>query len=100
MKHENPSAEIEKIIIRLCKHIDSEIKCIGTDNSSLSDLVKSLAMLINASQKCAVKLEKDYNRCSNPRSIDCERAVYDEDDIVCGYCGADTTYEKERKEKF
>ncbi len=50
--------------------------------------------------KCAEKLKPDHNRCSDPRCIDCERAVYEEDDIVCGYCGADTTYEKERKEKL
>lgn len=50
--------------------------------------------------KCAEKLKRDYNRCSNPRSVDCERAIFEEDDIVCGYCGSETTYEKERKEMY
>lgn len=54
----------------------------------------------NYCPKCATKLIKDYNRCSDPKTLDCERAMFEEDDIVCGYCGADTTYEKERKENF
>ena len=54
----------------------------------------------NYCPKCAVKLKNDANRCSNPRNIDCERALYDDDDIVCGYCGSDTTYEEERKKQM
>ena len=53
----------------------------------------------NYCPKCAVKLEKDYNRCSDPQNVYCERSVFQDDDIVCGYCGLDTTYEKARKEK-
>ena len=54
----------------------------------------------NYCPKCAVKLNRDYNRCSNPHNLDCERATYQDDDIVCGYCGSDTLFEKERKEKI
>ena len=52
----------------------------------------------NFCPKCAIKLERDYNRCSDPRSIDCEREIFQDDDIVCGYCGSETTYEKSRKD--
>ena len=50
--------------------------------------------------KCAVKLERDYNGCNSPRSIDCERHKAEDDDIVCSYCGSVTTYENERIEKL
>jgi len=50
--------------------------------------------------KCGTKLVKDFNRCSNPHCVECEQAVFADDDIVCGYCGSETTYEKERREKL
>ena len=53
--------------------------------------------------KCAIFLQdivKKGNRCSNPMNDKCAQEVYKDDDIVCGYCGSDTTYEKERKEKY
>lgn len=50
--------------------------------------------------KCAKKLEEEPNRCSNPQSIECKEAIFEKGDIVCGYCGSDTTYMKEFKENL
>jgi uncharacterized OB-fold protein len=52
----------------------------------------------NYCSKCAEKLIKDNNRCSDPKSTYCEHAVFEDDDVVCSYCGAMTVYEAERKE--
>ena len=54
----------------------------------------------NYCSKCAVKLVKNKNHCSDPKSTACEHIVYEDDDIVCAYCGAVTTYEKERLAKM
>ena len=50
--------------------------------------------------KCAVKLDRDHNRCSDPRSVHCERGLWEGEDIACGYCGSLTTYEKDRKDNL
>ena len=47
--------------------------------------------------KCGVELENDKNRCSEQRTPLCKDAVFEDDDTFCCYCGALTTFAKERK---
>lgn len=42
--------------------------------------------------KCGIKLVKDKNRCSNPKTRLCECSEFADDDLYCAYCGSPTTY--------
>lgn len=52
--------------------------------------------LANYCSKCGVMLEKPLNECSEKRTTLCSERTYADDDIYCAYCGALTTYAKER----
>ena len=47
--------------------------------------------------KCGVELETDKNRCSAQSTSLCRDAVFEDDDIFCRYCGALTTFAKEKE---
>ncbi len=55
--------------------------------------------LSNYCRKCGVELERDYNRCSENKTTLCSHASFADDDIYCDFCGALTTYAKERMTK-
>ena len=59
---------------------------------------KNYTELENYCTKCAIELEKDYNRCSENKTTMCKHRVYADDDIVCAYCGSLTTYAAERQQ--
>lgn len=42
--------------------------------------------------KCGIRLVKDDNRCSEPKTRACECTVCADDDIYCTYCGALTAF--------
>lgn len=42
--------------------------------------------------KCGIRLVKDDNRCSEPKTRSCECTVCADDDIYCTYCGALTNF--------
>ena len=48
---------------------------------------------------CTAELEKNVNQCSSFSVDECQKAIYPDNYIVCGYCGSLTTYEKERRSK-
>jgi hypothetical protein len=50
----------------------------------------------NYCTKCGILLEKDYNRCSENRTTLCEHTQLADDDMYCSYCGALSTYAKEK----
>ena len=50
--------------------------------------------------KCGIKLVKDKNRCSNPKTRLCECAEFADDDLYCAYCGSPTTYAMTKKHNF
>jgi len=52
--------------------------------------------LDNYCTKCGIALEKEPNKCSEQRTTLCAHRVFEDDDIYCSYCGALTTYAKER----
>ncbi len=47
--------------------------------------------------QCGIELKKEPNKCSSPSTQLCRDAVFDEEDIFCRYCGALTTFAKERQ---
>ena len=52
--------------------------------------------LDNYCTKCGIAQEKEPNKCSEQRTTLCAHRVFADDDIYCPYCGALTTYAKER----
>lgn len=50
----------------------------------------------NYCTKCGIELEKAPNECSEKKTASCSRRIYADDDVYCAYCGALTTYAKER----
>ena len=59
-------------------------------------MYKGLALFCS---RCGVELEKDKNRCSEGTTRLCVESALEDDDIYCRYCGALTTFAKERQEK-
>lgn len=53
--------------------------------------------LENYCTKCGLELIKEKNRCSENKTVMCSHRVYADDDVYCTYCGALTTYAKQRQ---
>lgn len=46
--------------------------------------------------KCGRKLEKAPNVCSEMKTVLCQHRIFADDDCFCSYCGAMTTYARDR----
>ena len=47
--------------------------------------------------RCGIELVREKNKCSRMGGKLCRNAEFDDEDIYCCYCGALTTYAKERE---
>lgn len=52
--------------------------------------------LENYCTKCGIQLEKERNMCSENKTTLCSHSILADDDTYCPYCGALTTYAKEK----
>ena len=52
--------------------------------------------LENFCSKCGIQLEKEPNRCSENKTALCKNKVFTDDDVYCSYCGALTTYARQK----
>ena len=50
----------------------------------------------NYCTRCGIQLEKEPNVCSENKTTLCMHRIYKDDDVYCAYCGALTTYAKDR----